>query len=59
MTEVGKINTGVNYHSPDVIYPIRTFRGKRQSQPVEAILAKRSTNSIDTNLETGVCAESV
>ena len=57
ITEVGKINTGASYFSEDEIYPIRTFRGKKQSQPVEAILAKRSTDAIDTHLETGVCAE--
>lgn len=52
------INTGRNHFSENDEYPIRTFRGKKQSQPVEAILAKRSTNAIDTHLETGVCAES-
>ena len=50
------INTGRNYHNSSTNYPIRKFKGKKQSQPVEAILAKRSTNAIDTHLETGVCA---
>lgn len=59
MTEVGKINTGICHFSENEIYPIRTFRGRKQSQPVETILAKRSTDAIDTHSETGVCAESV
>ena len=58
-TEVGHINTGKAYFSEEDVYPIRTFRGKRQSQPVEAILAKRSTDAIDTHSEMGVCASSV
>lgn len=53
------INVGRNYHSDDDIYPIRKFKGKKQSQPVETILAKRSTDAIDTHLEMGVCATSV
>lgn len=42
------INTGKNYFNPDIKYPIRTFRGKANSQSVETILAKRSTVTIDT-----------
>lgn len=49
------INSGRNYFVETTKYPIRKHRGKKQSQPVEAILAKRSTNAIDTHLETGVC----
>lgn len=48
------INSGRNYYNSSTDYPIRKFRGKKQSQPVETILAKRSTNVIDTHLETGV-----
>jgi hypothetical protein len=43
----------------DLYHIIRKAKGKRQSQPVETILAKRSTDAIDTHLETGVCADSV
>lgn len=53
------INTGNSYYDDFTDYPIRKFRGKKQSQPVEAILAKRSTTAIDTQLEMGVCAKSV
>ena len=42
------INNGRNHHSDKLNYPIRNFRGKANSQPVEAILAKRSTEAIDT-----------
>lgn len=42
------INTGNSYFDEFTDYPIRKFRGKKQSQPVEAILAKRSTVTIDT-----------
>lgn len=42
------INSGKNHHSDKLSYPIRNFRGKANSQPVEAILAKRSTEAIDT-----------
>lgn len=50
------INSGRNHYNSNDNYPLRKFRGKKQSQPVEAILAKRSTDAIDTHLETGVCA---
>ncbi len=50
------INTGRNYFVDGVDYPIRKVRGQKQSQPVETILAKRSTNAIDTHLEKGICA---
>lgn len=45
------INSGRNHHDDNIVYPIRNFRGKSGSQPVEAILAKRSTETIDTSLE--------
>ena len=44
------INSGKNYKK-DIKYPIRNFRGKAGSQSVETILAKRSTETIDTSLE--------
>lgn len=49
------INTGRNYHVDGYDYPIRKHKGKKQSEPVETILAKRSTTAIDTQLEMGVC----
>lgn len=42
------INSGKNHHDDSISYPIRNFRGKANSQSVEAILAKRSTEAIDT-----------
>lgn len=45
------INSGRNHHTNNLTYPIRNFRGKAGSQSVEAILAKRSTETIDTSLE--------
>lgn len=42
------INSGRNHHNNNITYPIRNFRGKANSQSVEAILAKRSTGTIDT-----------
>jgi len=45
------INAGRNHHMDNITYPIRNFRGKANSQSVEAILAKRSTETIDTSLE--------
>lgn len=45
------INSGRNHFRENIQYPIRTFRGKVSSQSVEAILAKRSTETIDTSLE--------
>ncbi len=53
------INAGRNYREDNIIYPIRKNRGKKQVEPVETILAKRSTNAIDTHSEMGVCAEGV
>lgn len=50
-----KAISGRNYYNDNCDYPIRTIRGKKQLQPVEAILAKRSTGAIDTHLEMGVC----
>ena len=45
------INAGRNHYVEGIQYPIRTFRGSANSQSVEAILAKRSTETIDTSLE--------
>ena len=45
------INSGRNHYDETIIYPVRNFRGKANSQSVEAILAKRSTETIDTSLE--------
>lgn len=42
------INSGRNYFDENQNYPLRKFRGKRQLQPVETILAKRSRFTIDT-----------
>ena len=42
------INTGRNYHDDTSDYPLRKVRGKKQLEPVETILAKRSTATIDT-----------
>lgn len=58
-SSIKHINSGRNYRIDGYEYPIRKFKGKKQSQPVEAILAKRSTDAIDTHLEMGVCANSV
>lgn len=49
------INSGRNYYNDIEIYPLRKTRGKKQLEPVETILAKRSTDAIDTHLEMGVC----
>lgn len=40
------INAGRNHYDENISYPIRNFRGKSNSQSVEAILAKRSTKTI-------------
>lgn len=45
---VKALNAGRNHPIEGVKYPIRNFRGKANSQSVEAILAKRSTEPIDT-----------
>ena len=37
-------------------YPIRKNRGSKFSQPVETILANRSTVAIDTQSEMGICS---
>lgn len=50
------INTGRNYFDSQTDYPIRKFRGSKQIEPVETILAKRSTYAIDTHVEMGVYA---
>lgn len=52
------INAGRNRFNHNVHYPIRKTRGKRQPQPVETILANRSTPTIDTWVETGICEQS-
>lgn len=52
---VKHINTGRNYRDQRESYPLRKTRGQAQSQPVETILAKRSTDAIDTRSEMGVC----
>lgn len=48
---VKAINSGRNHFTAGIEYPIRNFRGIAGSQSVEAILAKRSTEAIDTPLE--------
>ena len=50
------INTGRNYYDNTIDYPIRKFRGSKYSEPVEAILQKRSTEAIDTPKEMVVYA---
>lgn len=49
------INAGRNYFNQSLNYPLRKERGKKQSQPVETILANRSTFAIDTQMEMGIC----
>lgn len=49
------INSRRTYYNQNEKYPLRKFKGRKQSQPVETILAKRSTNVIDTHSEMGVC----
>lgn len=48
VSAIKHINSGRNYHNPRYVYPIRKHRGKKQIQPVETILANRSTFIIDT-----------
>lgn len=48
VSTIKHINTGRNYHEDNYDYPIRKQRGKKQLEPVETILAKRSTITIDT-----------
>lgn len=55
VSTVKHINTGRSYHDSWECYPLRKTKGKVQSQPVETILAKRSTDAIDTRPEMGVC----
>ena len=50
-SSIKAINSGTHHHVEGIQYPIRTFRGSANSQSVEAILAKRSTKTIDTFLE--------
>lgn len=42
------INSGRNYHNDKLIYPLRKEKGRKQLEPVETILANRSTLTIDT-----------
>lgn len=48
VSTIKHINTGRNYHEDNCDYPLRQQRGKKQLEPVETILAKRSTTTIDT-----------
>lgn len=45
------INSGRNHYDESINYPIRNFRGAKNSQSVETILANRSTSAIDTQME--------
>jgi len=47
-TTIKHINTGRNYYNDSNDYPLRKVRGCKQTEPVETILAKRSTATIDT-----------
>ena len=47
-SSIKAINIGRNHKDDNDDYPIRKFRGRKQSEPVETILAKRSTATIDT-----------
>lgn len=49
------INVGRNKFVESINYPIRKHRGKKCAQPVETILANRSTLAIDTQVEMGIC----
>lgn len=49
------INTGRNHYNKTLNYPLRKNRGHKQLQPVETILANRSTLVIDTQVEMGIC----
>jgi group I intron endonuclease len=55
VSTIKAINTGRNHFNPKLYYPLRTFRGCASSQPVETILANRSTSVIDTQMEMGIC----
>lgn len=57
--EADYINAGRNYNDSTLNYPLRNHRGEKQSEPVETILAKRSTDAIDTHLEMGICVNNV
>jgi len=48
VSTIKHINAGRNYHDDNLGYPLRKVRGKKQLKPVETILAKRSTATIDT-----------
>lgn len=55
-SSIKAINTGRNRFNPNIDYPVRKFRGSKSSQPVETILANRSTPAIDTQVEMGMCS---
>ena len=48
---INEIQNMIGFEPYNIKYPIRNFRGKANTQSVEAILAKRSTETIDTSLE--------
>lgn len=48
VSTIKHISSGRNYYDQNRNYPLRKIRGMRQSQPVETILANRSTPTIDT-----------
>lgn len=48
VSTIKHINTGRNYYDSNCDYPLRKKKGKKQLEPVETILAKRSTTTIDT-----------
>lgn len=48
LSAIGFISNGKNRYDPNKDYPLRKLPSIRQSQPVETILANRSTPTIDT-----------
>ena len=55
-SSIKHINAGRNHADATLDYPIRKNRGSKSSQPVETILANRSTVVIDTQSEMGICS---
>lgn len=55
-SSIKHINVGRNHVDTTLDYPIRKNRGSKFSQPVETILANRSTVAIDTQSEMGICS---
>lgn len=55
VSTIKAINTGRNHYNSKISYPIRKHKGSKCSQPVETILANRSTLAIDTQVEMGIC----